>query len=114
MANKLYDDSNWREEYKAYTSNEKHLELLENGPHSLSSSWILGALYNKWKKIKGYDKLDPKDNEGQLQSSMKEWEESFKKYENPDESDIIEQEKNLPPRPEEQIYDELNDPYGGR
>ena len=56
MANKLYDDSNWREEYKAYTSNEKHLELLENGPHSLSSSWILGALYNKWKKMKGYDK----------------------------------------------------------
>ena len=80
MANKLYDDSNWREEYKAYTSNEKYLELLENDPHSLSSSWILGALYNKWKKMKGYDKLDPKDNEGQLQSSMKEWEESVKKY----------------------------------
>jgi len=80
MANKLYDDSNWREEYKAYTSNEKYLELLENGPHSLSSSWILGALYNKWKKMKGYDKFDPKDNEGQLQSSMKEWEESVKKY----------------------------------
>jgi len=73
MANKLYDDSNWREEYKAYTSNEKHLELLENGPHSLSSSWILGALYNKWKKMKGYDKLDPEENEGQLQSSMKEF-----------------------------------------
>ena len=80
MANKLYDDSNWRQEYKAYTSNEKHLELLENGHHCLSSSWILGALYNKWKKMKGYDKLDPKDNEGQLQSSMKEWEESVKKY----------------------------------
>ena len=114
MTNKLYDDSNWRQEYKAYTSNEKHLELLENGPHSLSSSWILGALYNKWKKMNGYDKLDPKYNEGQLQSSMNEWEESVKKYENPDESDIIEQEKDLPPRPEEQVYDELNDPYGGR
>ena len=50
--------------------------------------------------MKGYDKLDPKDNEGQLQSSMKEWEQSVKQYENP--------------RPEEQIYDELNDPYGGR
>jgi len=80
MVNKLYDDSNWREEYKAYTSNKRHLELLENGPNSLSSSWILGALYNQWKKMKGYDKLDPKDNEGQLQSSMKEWEESVKKY----------------------------------
>ena len=68
--NKPYDDSNWREEYKGYTSNEKHLELLENGPKSLSQSWILQALYNEWKKIKGYDKLDPKENEGQLQSSM--------------------------------------------
>ena len=77
---KNYDDSNWREEYKSYTSNKKHLELLENGPHSLSSSWILGALYNNWKRMKGYDKLGPKENEGQCQSSMKEWEESIKKY----------------------------------
>ena len=51
MTTKLYDDSNWREEYKSYTSNTKHLELLENGPKSLSQSWILGALYNKWKKM---------------------------------------------------------------
>ena len=78
MANKLYDDSNWREEYKAYTSNERHLELLENGPKSLSQSWILQALYNQWKKVKGYNKLDPKENEGQLQSSMKEFFERYK------------------------------------
>ena len=32
------------------------------------------------KKRNGYNKLDPKENEGQLQSSMKEWEESVKKY----------------------------------
>ena len=80
MANKLYDDSNWREEYKAYTSNKRHLELLENGPNSLSSSWILGALYNQWKKMKGYDKLDPKDNEGQLQSSLGEFFKKQDKY----------------------------------
>ena len=53
-SNKPYDDSNWREEYKSYTSNKRHLELLENGPKSLSQSWILGALYQKWKKMKGY------------------------------------------------------------
>ena len=76
MDEKLYDDSNWREEYKSYTSDKRHLELLENGPKSLSQSWILGALYNQWKKMKGYDKLDPKENEGQLQSSMGEF---FKK-----------------------------------
>ena len=78
MVNKLYDDSNWREDYKQYTSNKRHLELLENGPKSLSQSWILGALYNEWKKIKGYNKLDPKENEGQLQSSFKQFN---KKYE---------------------------------
>ena len=44
--------------------------MLENGPKQLSQAWILGALYNKWKKMKGYDKLDPKENEGQLQSSL--------------------------------------------
>ena len=76
MDKKPYDDSNWREEYKNYTSDKRHLELLENGPKSLSQSWVLGALYNQWKKMKGYDKLDPKENEGQLQSSMGEF---FKK-----------------------------------
>ena len=78
MVKKFYDDSNWREEYKQYTSNKRYLELLENGPKSLSQSWLLGALYNEWKKMKGYNKLDPKENEGQLQSSYKEFN---KKYE---------------------------------
>ena len=73
MTQKLYDDSNWREDYKQYTSNKRHLELLENGPKSLSQSWVLQALYNEWKKIKGYNELDPKENKGQLQSSMKDF-----------------------------------------
>ena len=71
-------ETNWREEYKAYTSNKKELELLENGPKSLSQSWVLGALYNEWKKMKGYNKLDPKENEGQHQSSLKEFFERYK------------------------------------
>ncbi len=73
MTNKLYDDSNWREEYKGYTSNKRYLELLETGPKSLSQSWVMQAMYNEWKRIKGYNKLDPKRNEGQLQSSLKEF-----------------------------------------
>jgi len=75
---KPYDDSNWREEYKQYTSNKRYLELLENGPHSLSQAWLLGALYNEWKRIKGYNKLDPKENVGQNQSSLKEFFERYK------------------------------------
>ena len=75
-----YDDSNWREEYKSFTTNKKYLELLEKGPKSLSQSWILQALYGQWKKMKGYDKLDPKENEGQLQSSFSDFEKSIKRY----------------------------------
>ena len=75
---KPYDDSNWREEYKSYTSNKRYIELLENGPKSLSQAWLLGALHNEWKKMKGYDKLDPKPNEGQNQSHMKEFFERHK------------------------------------
>ncbi len=43
MQNKPFDDSNWREEYKAYTSDKKQLELLENGPKSLSQSWMMAV-----------------------------------------------------------------------
>ena len=78
MDKKPYDDSNWREEYKQYTSNKRYLELLENGPKQLSQAWVLQALHNEWKKIKGYDKLDPKENERQLQSSFKDWEANIK------------------------------------
>ena len=38
---KDYDDSNWREEYKGYTSSKYELDLLENGPHSLAQSWTV-------------------------------------------------------------------------
>ena len=71
---KPYDASNWSEDYaKNFCNNKRHLELLENGPKQLSQAWVLGALYNEWKKIRGYDKLDPKENEGQYQSSLKEF-----------------------------------------
>ena len=80
MTTPLYDDSNWREEYKNYTSKKTELDLLENGPKSLSQSWHLQALYSNWKKVKGDDKLDPKENDGQCQSSLADWEESIKKY----------------------------------
>ena len=50
---KPYDDSNWREDYaKNFCNNKRHLELLENGPKSLSQAWLLGALHNEWKESK--------------------------------------------------------------
>ena len=74
---KNYDDSNWREEMKGYTSNKLQLEMLDSGPKSLAQSWMMGALHNKWKKIKGIKDPEPPD----VSSSLQEWEESIKKYE---------------------------------
>ena len=49
-----YDDTNWRKDYaENFCNNKRHLELLENGPKSLSQAWLLGALHNEWKKIRG-------------------------------------------------------------
>ena len=78
MINK-YDDSNWRSEYidlKGYQLKERQIELLEKGPDSLSASWLLNAMKQDWKRIKGYKDPEPPD----CQSSMSEWEQSIKKY----------------------------------
>ena len=80
MTQKPFDDSNWREEFKGYTSNKRELELLENGPKSLSQSWIMGALHSRWMKMKGYKYPEPPD----CQSSFKEWEDSIKSVQNED------------------------------
>ena len=85
MATETYDDSNWREELIPYTNSKKELELLENGPKSLAQSWLMGALHNKWKKMKGYKDPEPPN----CQSSMGEF---FKKQEE---------------------FTPENDPYGG-
>ena len=60
MANKNYDDSNWREESLPYHSG-KQADLLRDGPKSLSQSWLMGAMYNKWKKRNGYKDPEPPD-----------------------------------------------------
>ncbi len=74
MTNVPMDDSNWREDYKGYKHlNKKQRDLLDNGPKSLSQSWLLGAMYSEWKQMKGYHKNDPKENTGQMQSSMKDF-----------------------------------------
>ena len=81
MTNKPYDDSNWREESLPYYTGTRE-KLLKEGPKSLSQSWIMGAMYNEWKRRNGYNKLDPKDNEGQLQSSLGEFFNKQEKIEN--------------------------------
>ena len=79
MSTKSYDDSNWREEYSGHTSSRYELDLLENGPHSLSQSWMMGALHNKWKKMKGYKDPEPPD----VSSSMDEFFKKQRDYDAP-------------------------------
>ena len=72
---KLWDDSNWRQEYKESKRLSKfQLEILENGPRSLSQSWILGAMHGEWRKMKGYKYPDPPD----CSSSFKEFNQMVK------------------------------------
>ena len=70
----LESESNWKQEYKGYTSNKFEWKLLEDGAKSYMQGIYLGSLYSRWRRIKGLDKHDPKENIGQMQSSFKEFE----------------------------------------
>ena len=52
--------------------------LLENGAKNFMQSIYLGYMYQRWRKIRGLDKDDPKENTGQMQSSYKEFENKIK------------------------------------
>ena len=65
------NDINWREELlDSAKFNKKEENLLRHGAKSLAQSWHLGALYLRWKKLKGY-REPPTPN---CQSSFLEWE----------------------------------------
>jgi len=67
---KLWDDSNWREEYKGMKLlDSRSEELLTNGPKSLAQSWHLQAMHNDWRMKKGYHYPEAPD----CQSSLKEF-----------------------------------------
>ena len=93
-----WDDSNWREEYKGYTSSRYELDILENGPKSLAQSWMLGALHGKWRKMKGYKYPEPPDCQSNMSEFFKKQDE-YKEY----------QEKG----DQAQDFTPENDPYGG-
>ena len=70
-------EGGWREEYQGMIPLGIYKKsLLQNGAKSLSQSWMMQVMYNDWKKKKGIVDPEPPN----CQSSMKEWEESVKKY----------------------------------
>ena len=55
--------TNWREDYlhtKAHLS-KRQIQLLTNGADSLAASWILQAMFNDWRRSKGYREPTPPD-----------------------------------------------------
>ena len=66
--------SDWREEMIKFTTDENHIRLLREGPHSHHEARMLGALKYKWKQIMGIKSPEPID----CQSNFKEWNEQTK------------------------------------
>ncbi len=63
----------WKQELlDSQRFNKKTEKLLKGGAKSLTDSWYLGALYLRWKKLKGLHQKNTVENKGQLQSSFKE------------------------------------------
>ena len=61
----------WKQELLDSTVfNKKQAKLLKNDPKSLTDIWILGALYTRWKKLKGIREPATPN----CQSSFLEWE----------------------------------------
>ena len=60
------DSNNWKKELlDSQIFNQKESNLLKNGAKSLTDSWYLGALYLRYKRLKGI-KDDPIENKGQM------------------------------------------------
>ena len=69
----------WKQELlDSQRFNKKEEKLLKQGAKSLTDSWYLGALYLRYKRLKGI-KDDTKENKGQLQSSFRKFENKIKK-----------------------------------
>ena len=67
----MNDKIDWKQELlDSANFNRKHQKILKNGAKSLTDSWILGALYTRWKKLKGI-RLDPETSD--CSSSFQEW-----------------------------------------
>ena len=67
------DDTSWRQEYLEMKAGLSKLQisLLKDGPHSLSQSWLLGAMRGDWKRMKGIKDPEPPDCQSSLSEFFK-------------------------------------------
>ena len=76
----MKEDINWKQEILASQqfNNKFAKNLLENGAKNYMQGIYLGYMYSRWRKMRGLDKDDPKENTGQMQSSFKDFEKKIK------------------------------------
>ena len=69
---------NWRKEYLEMKGrlSKYQINLLKEGPQGLSQAWLLGAMHQDYKRMKGIK--EPPYRESGYQTSMKEF---FQTYE---------------------------------
>ena len=63
----------WRQEYLEMKGglSQSQIRLLKEGPNQLSQAWLLQAMHNDYKQMKGIKETPSK--ESGVQTSMKEW-----------------------------------------
>ena len=67
----MIEEIDWKQELlDSANFNCKQEKILKNGAKSLTDSWILGALYTRWKKLKG---IRPDPETPDCSSSFQEW-----------------------------------------
>ena len=68
----MKEEIDWKKELlESGRFNDKFSKgLLENGAKNYMEGIYLGYMYSRWRKIRGLDKNDPKENKGQMQSSL--------------------------------------------
>ncbi|AIQ95882.1 hypothetical protein [Prochlorococcus sp. MIT 0604] len=76
----MKEEIDWKKEIleSGHFNNKFERNLLENGAKNFMQGIYLGYMYSRYRKIRGLDKDDPKENTGQMQSSLKEFWEKIK------------------------------------
>ena len=77
----MKQEIDWKKEIleSGHFNNKFERNLLENGAKNFMQGIYIGYMYSRYRKIRGLDKDDPKENTGQMQSSLKEFWAKIKK-----------------------------------
>ena len=77
----MKEEIDWKKEIleSRRFNNKFEKNLLENGAKNFMQGIYLGYMYSRWRKLKGLNLNDSKENSGQMQSNFKEFEAKIKK-----------------------------------